>query len=196
MRTFARRVTFTPVLGPITTIRGFTWAVGLRFDFGMPALTRRRYPERLDCWHIYYGDVKAGTIARVGLPHDRVPWERICGFYPGSEPGEYRNGMAATFDRARAAFEQAWQVFLSKRTEADFQAWRDQRDRTARKYALWDAGKRRPPNEWAPGKPCSIYMKCLCGEVFNSHQLEENLIHIPHITAAHQANEIHRQQTA
>jgi hypothetical protein len=32
------------------------------------------------------------------------------------------------------------QVFLSKRTEADFQAWRDQRDWTARKYALWDAG--------------------------------------------------------
>jgi len=33
-------------------------------------------------------------------------------------------------------------LFLSKRTEADFQAWRDQRDWTARKYALWDAGKK------------------------------------------------------
>jgi hypothetical protein len=29
----------------------------------MPALTRRRYPERQDCWHVYYGDVHAGTIA-------------------------------------------------------------------------------------------------------------------------------------
>jgi hypothetical protein len=36
-------------------------------------------------------------------------------------------------------------VFLSNRTEADFQAWRDQRDWTARKYALWDAGKRLDP---------------------------------------------------
>jgi hypothetical protein len=23
---------------------------------GMPQLTRRRYPERQDCWHVYYGD--------------------------------------------------------------------------------------------------------------------------------------------
>jgi chorismate synthase len=31
-------------------------------------------------------------------------------------------------------------VFLSKRTKADFQDWRDQRDWTARKYAMWAAG--------------------------------------------------------
>jgi hypothetical protein len=29
----------------------------------MPTLTCR-YPERPDCWHIYYGDVRVGTIAR------------------------------------------------------------------------------------------------------------------------------------
>jgi hypothetical protein len=34
--------------------------------------------------------------------------------------------------------------FLSKRTEADFQAWRDQRDWTAQKYAMWKAGERFP----------------------------------------------------
>jgi hypothetical protein len=44
-------------------------------------------------------------------------------------------GTAATFDEARADFEAAWRVFLSKRTEVDFQEWRDQRDWTARKYA-------------------------------------------------------------
>jgi hypothetical protein len=49
--------------------------------------------------------------------------------------------VGATFAEARADFERAWRVFLSKRTEADFQAWRDQRDWTARKHALWDAGK-------------------------------------------------------
>ena len=38
----------------------------------MPELTRRRYPERPGCWHVYYGDVHAGTIARrVGNP--RLP---------------------------------------------------------------------------------------------------------------------------
>jgi hypothetical protein len=68
--------------------------------------------------------------------------------YPGSHQGEHQNGTAPTFDAARAGFEEAWAVFLSNRTKADFQAWRDARDWTARKYALWDAGKRLPPNEW------------------------------------------------
>jgi hypothetical protein len=77
----------------------------------------------------------------------------------------------------------AWQVFLSKRTEADFQAWRDQRDWTARKYALWDAGKQLEPPSYGPGKPYSRFMKCPCGEVFDMHCLEENLVHVPHITA-------------
>jgi hypothetical protein len=36
-------------------------------------------------------------------------------------------------DRARADFEDAWRIFLSNRTEADLQEWRDQRDWTARK---------------------------------------------------------------
>jgi hypothetical protein len=67
----------------------------------MPALTRRRSPDRQDCWHIYYGGVHAGTIAmRVGNPHDADPWEWRCGFYPGSHPREIHSGTAATFDDA------------------------------------------------------------------------------------------------
>ena len=93
----------------------------------MPELTRRRSEQhREECWHIYFGDVPVGTIAeRTGNPHDTDQWEWSCGFYPGSGPGEI-------------SFERAWQVFLSNRTEADFQAWRNQRDWTALKYALWD----------------------------------------------------------
>jgi hypothetical protein len=94
----------------------------------MPALTRRRYPERHDCWHIYYGDVRVGTIAvRTGIPRDEDPWEWDCGFYPGSHPGVHANGTGATFDEARAAFEEAWRLFLPKRTEADFDEYRRQR---------------------------------------------------------------------
>ena len=139
----------------------------------MPTLTRRRYHERPDCWHIYFGDVNIGTIARVGLPHDRAPWEWICGFYPGSEPGEYRNGMAETFDRARAAFEQAWQVFLSKRTEADFQAWRDHRDRTAWKHAMRDAGCK------LPTQVSSGQSRCFCGALIDVPGMAQ------HVDAAH-----------
>jgi hypothetical protein len=34
----------------------------------MPALTRRRYAERQDCWHVFYGDVHVGTIAEPAPP--------------------------------------------------------------------------------------------------------------------------------
>jgi hypothetical protein len=150
----------------------------------MPALTRRRSTDaREECWHVYYGDVHAGTIAiRSGNPYDEDPWEWHCGFYPGSKPGEHQNGTAATLDEARGDFESAWKVFLSKRTAADFQAWRDQRDWTARKYALWDTGKRLEPPSYGPSKPCSRFMKCPCGEIFDMQGPEQVMVHVPHIT--------------
>jgi hypothetical protein len=112
----------------------------------MPALTRRRDPNvAQETWRVYYGDVCAGTIMQsVGNPGAAPKWEWRCGFYPGSKPGECTGGTAASFDDARAAFETAWRVFLARRTEADFQAWRDQRDWTAEKYRRFDRG------EWMP----------------------------------------------
>jgi hypothetical protein len=154
----------------------------------MPTLTRRRYPERPDCWHIYYGDVQAGTVARrVGNPFDTDPWEWNCGFYPGSHPGECGTGTSATFDQARADFEQAWEVFLSKRTEADFREWRDARDWHARKYAMWARGEKMPSQ-----KPSSL-MRCPCGEKFDSHDPARSYVHRGHIYAAHAADGIRRQ---
>lgn len=79
---------------------------------------------------------------RVGQPHDQHPWQWLCGFYPGSSPGEQQGGTPPTFEQARANFEVAWQVFSARRTPPDYQAWRDQRDWTARKYAMWDRGER------------------------------------------------------
>src|SRR5260370_6167930 len=116
----------------------------------------RRYPRRHD-------------RDQDRQPHDEDPWEWHCGFYPGSEPGEQQNGTAATFDEARADFEAAWQVFLSKRTEADFQACRDQRYWTARKYALWDAGERVPSQ-----KPSSMIPRP-CAGMFSIHRLVNTL---------------------
>jgi hypothetical protein len=153
----------------------------------MPELTRRRYPERPDCWHVYYGDVHVGTIARQsGCPVDVDQWEWICGFYPGCDPGEHSNGTAETFDHARAGFEKAWAVFLSRRTEADFEAWRHERDWHRQKYAMWERGERLPSQ-----KPNSL-MTCPCGDVFDSHRIEHNLVHVPHITAAQAADGIRR----
>jgi hypothetical protein len=65
----------------------------------MPALTRRRYPERHDCWHVYYGDVHVGTIAsRAGVPVDVDQWGWDCGFYPRSHHGLHVQGTAETFE--------------------------------------------------------------------------------------------------
>jgi hypothetical protein len=146
----------------------------------MPALTRRRYPERPDCWHVYYGDV------RVGIPPGEDPWGWTCGFYPGCHPREQTHGTAETFDQPRAAFEEAWRVFLSSRTDADFREWRRQHDWTARKYAVWERGELLPSQ-----KPNSM-MCCPCGETFDSHRLAHNLVHVPHITAAQATDGIRR----
>jgi hypothetical protein len=64
-----------------------------------------------------------------------VGW--AVGFYAGTEPRQDSDGTAATFDQARADFEAAWDALLPTLTEADFDRWLDQRDWTARKYAMW-----------------------------------------------------------
>jgi hypothetical protein len=145
----------------------------------MAALTRRRNPNApQECWRIYYGDIHAGTIAkRMGIPFDEDTWGWSCGFYPGSHPGEHEDGTAATFDQARTEFEDAWQRFLSKRSEADFQEWRDERDWRARKYAMWEAGEK------FPSQKSSSMMRCPCGETFDSHRLQDTMVHVPHSRA-------------
>jgi hypothetical protein len=152
----------------------------------MPELTRRRYPERHECWHVYYGDVQVGTIARrAGVPFDADQWEWSCGFYPGSDPGEYLIGTAATFDEARADFDVAWRIFSARRTEADYKARRDDRDWHARKRAMWEAG------ELLPSQKPNTMMRCPCGDRFDSHDPAGSYVHRQHIYEA-QASEIHR----
>jgi hypothetical protein len=74
----------------------------------MPELTRRRYPERPDCWHVYYGDVQVGSIGmRSGVPNEVDQWGWTCGFI--SQRLKITEGTAPTFDLARAKFEEAWQ---------------------------------------------------------------------------------------
>ena len=98
-----------------------------------------------NCWLIYFGDVHVGTIAKsVGNPGAVEQWQWLCGFYPGSNPGEQRGGTAGDFEQARDAFEAAWRIFSARRTEADYQAWRDQRDWTACKYEMQDRGEKFP----------------------------------------------------
>jgi hypothetical protein len=144
----------------------------------MSALTRRRSDNpRQETWHVYYGGVHVGTIGeRAGVPVDVDQWEWTCGFYPGCEPSEHQHGTAPDFFTARREFEIAWRALSAKKTEADYQLWRDQRDRTVRKYASWARGEKPPP-------PSSM-MRCACGVRFDSHRPVESYDHRAHIYAA------------
>src|ERR1700752_306912 len=131
----------------------------------MPALTRRRERDRhQESWHIYFGDFRAGWIGeRAGIPHGERHWGWACGFYPGSEPGECTTGAAATFDEARAGFMRDWEIFLAKRTAADFDTWRCQTAATAWKYAMWDAGCK------LPTQTKDGWTTCFCGAIINNN---------------------------
>jgi hypothetical protein len=144
----------------------------------MLELTRRRNPERSDCWHVFYGDVQVGTTAvQSGLPVSAPQWRWDVGFYPLSHRGRSRTGYAVSFDQARAAFEAAWQDYLPQCTEADFAEHRRQRAWTAQKYAMWERGERMPTQV-----PNSM-MRCPCGVCFDSHKPDESYPHRQHIYA-------------
>jgi hypothetical protein len=140
----------------------------------MCALSRRRSPDRPDCWHVYYGDVHVGTIAaRAGVPVDVDQWSWQCGFYPPSHHGRHTEGTAETFEQARADFEAAWNEYLPKCTEADFEEYRRQEAWTAWKYAMHDAHLRLP-TQFPEG-----HARCYCGATIDIQGTA------PHVFAAH-----------
>jgi hypothetical protein len=106
----------------------------LRFDGGMPALTRRRSRDhRQECWLIYFGDMPG-----------RSPSASAIRTTPRSGSG----AAASIRDRTRATIRAApppastrpaptlrarGRTFCQSEPRADFQEWRDQRDWTAEK---------------------------------------------------------------
>jgi hypothetical protein len=80
----------------------------------MTTLTRRRnHDPHREGWRIFFGDVQVGTITkRGGVPIDVDQWEWRCGFFPGTEPWQQRDGSAGTYEEARAAFQSAWRDLL------------------------------------------------------------------------------------
>ncbi|WP_338830613.1 hypothetical protein [Bradyrhizobium sp. 27S5] len=152
----------------------------------MTELTRRRDKNAaLERWNIFHGDVQVGSIGlHSGVPNHAEQWEWKCGFYPGCDRST--GGPAGTFNQARAAFEAEWELLLPSLTEADFQAWRDQRDWIERKQAMWARGEKLPSQQ-----PSSL-MRCPCGATFDSHRPAESQIHTPHIYAAQKRDGIRR----
>lgn len=131
----------------------------------MLALTRRRSKDaREECWHIYFGDVRVGTIGfapacrLMSISGDGAAASSRC-----------RNGLIAptarpVASRPRRDFNSAWRTLLPELTEADFDAWRAERDWTARKYAMSER------DEKMPSQISSALMLCACGDTFDSHR--------------------------
>lgn len=145
----------------------------------MPAVTRRADNPHREVWH---GHLR-GRAGRLNRPARRRPvgvaqWQWSCGFYPGCDPGEHINGVAADFFTARREFEIAWRELSAVKIEADYQAWRDDRDMKADIRAKHARGER------LDGEIPNSMMRCPCGIRFDSHVLAENLIHLPHINTA------------
>jgi len=146
----------------------------------MPALTRRRSTDaHRDIWNVYYGDVRVGAIGgRAGVPVHVDQWVWSCGFSSGLNPGQHQDGSAATFERARAAFEEAWQRLLPKIPEGAFAEYRRDRAWRAEVAAARERGEKLPSEV-----PISM-MRCVCGVKFDSHRPDESLPHRRHIYAA------------
>lgn len=105
----------------------------------MPELTRKRVNDQPVTWHVHYAGVRVGIITeRSGVARAAEPWEWHWGFYPGSNPGEQRYGTAATFEAARGGIRSGMREYLPKRTDADFEKWRQDAAWHAAKYARWD----------------------------------------------------------
>jgi len=143
----------------------------------MTALTRRRSDSsHQETWHIYFEDVRIGHIGmHAGVPLHQEQWGWSLGFYPGMEAGPRGGygGTTATFEDARAAFEARWKLVEPTITEADYEAWRRDRDGTAWKYRMW-AEHCLMPTQTKDGRS-----RCFCGEAITTGGIDD------HIRSAH-----------
>jgi hypothetical protein len=96
-----------------------------------------------------------------------------AGSFPLSHRGVRADGIAATFEQARADFEAAWAHILPRCTDADFAEHRYQRAATAWKYSMWDAGCKMPT------QTVDDRSRCFCGVEITAKSTSD------HIRACH-----------
>jgi hypothetical protein len=99
------------------------------------------------------------TTERSGNPYRTDRFALAMWDLPRQRAGRGSRRYSRHLRRSKAAFEAAWCDYLPPRTEADFDEWRNDRDGTAQKYAMWDAGKQLEPPSYGPGWPASRFMK-------------------------------------
>ena len=107
---------------------------------------------------------------RAGVPVDADHWEWWIGFYPlNQRPGRHIGDIAATFEQAHAAFEEAWRAYLPQCTEADFAENRRRRAFTAWKYHMHETGTP------LPTQTTSGRSKCFCGAPLTIQSVDSHI---------------------
>ena len=137
----------------------------------MPKLSRRRSNDSpQESWRIFYGDVSVGWIGlRSGVPSNANQWGWRCGFYPGMERGQHRDGSAPTFELARRRFLSAWSQTLPTLHEAAFKAYRREHAFHKWRRRMWDEGLKMP-TQLASGRS-----ECFCGVAINLKNTEQHV---------------------
>jgi hypothetical protein len=149
----------------------------------MPELTRRRDQDRdQENWLIYFGDVGVGHIGhRAAVPYDAplmgLGLRLLSGHETRRTPHRHRRDIRGGARQFRASMRAA------TRTEADYQAWRDQRDWTAWKYRMHDA------HLPLPTQRRESITRCFCGEAISNGSIDRHVSrctpgHAPHPDAA------------
>jgi hypothetical protein len=94
-----------------------------RFDGVSPPSPAASSDTPDECWHVHYGRyARRDHRDPHSYPHDEYPWGWSCDFFSSNHPRQHADGVAA------ASIRLAPPILASKRSEADFQAWRDERD--------------------------------------------------------------------
>jgi len=94
---------------------------------------------------------------RAGVPKDVDQSGWHCGFFPAIDRGRRAGGTAATFEKARADFADAWSSYLPRCTDADFEGYRRQRAWTRWKYTMQETGHK------LPTRVPELRSRCFCG---------------------------------
>ncbi len=85
------------------------------------------------------------------------------------EPGQHRDGSAATFKGARAAFLFAWRQVLQSLGKANFEAYRREHAFQKWRHRMWSEGLKMP-TQLASGRS-----KCFCGAAINLENTEQHV---------------------
>jgi hypothetical protein len=146
-----------PALGP-SSCSGLPMPRLPRLNGHMPALTRRRHPERPDCWHVTMAMCKSARL-RSNRDCRSAPsnGDGTAAFVPPSHRGRDLAGYSSSFGQARDAFEAAWKDYLTRCTPPDLDDYRRQCAWTGWKYAMHDVDLRLP-TKFTEGRA-----RCFCG---------------------------------